>query len=200
MPKCFSENERSYLRQRLMQEAKKSLIQYGARKTTVDELVKRVNIPKGTFYLFYKSKELLFFDVFRAFHDEIQEKLTSEIKDLKGGINAQKLTEIIFNLYKTAEDSFILKSITSGEMELILRKLPTEIAKEHAAEDDFNLEQLVNLVPDMRANQVPAFSAALRSIFLSMLHKHEIGEEAFDDALKIMIKGVVIQMFTGESL
>nr|WP_277934491.1 TetR family transcriptional regulator [Parablautia intestinalis] len=26
--------------------------------TTVDEVVKRVNIPKGIFYLFYKSKEL----------------------------------------------------------------------------------------------------------------------------------------------
>ncbi len=198
MPKSFSDSERAYIKERLMQEAKQSLIKYGVRKTTVDELVKRVNIPKGTFYLFYKSKELLLFDVFLAFHDEIQEKLTSEIKDLKGEINAQKLTEIIFNLYKTAEKSFILKSITSGEMELILRKLPTEIAKGHAAEDDFNLEQLVNLVPDMRAHQVPAFSAALRSIFLSMLHKHEIGEEAFDHALKIMIKGVVIQMFKGE--
>ncbi|WP_286081321.1 TetR/AcrR family transcriptional regulator [Parablautia intestinalis] len=31
--------------------------------TTVDEIVKRVNIPKGTFYLFYKSKELLLFEV-----------------------------------------------------------------------------------------------------------------------------------------
>lgn len=200
MPKSFSDSERAYIKRRLIQEAKQSLIKYGVRKTTVDELVKRVNIPKGTFYLFYKSKELLLFDVFMAFHDEIQEKLTFEIKGLKAGINAQKLTELIFNLYKTAEESFILKSITSGEMELILRKLPPEIAKEHAARDDFNLEKLVYLVPDMRADQVPVFSAALRSIFLSMLHKHEIGEEVFDDALKIMINGVVIQMFKGEAL
>lgn len=200
MPKSFSDSEREYIKQRLIQEAKKSLIKYGVRKTTVDELVKRVNIPKGTFYLFYKSKELLFFDVFKAFHDEVQEKLTSEIKGLKTGINAQKLTVLIFNLYKTVEESSILKSITSGEMELILRKLPPEIAKEHAAEDDFKLEQLVRLVPDMKANQVPVFSAALRSVFLSMLHKHEIGEEVFDDALKIMINGVVIQMFKGEAL
>ena len=31
-----------------------------------------------------------------------------------------------------------------------------------------------------------------------MLHKHEIGEEVFDDALKVMIYGVVILMFSGE--
>lgn len=198
MPKSFSDSERTYIKQRLMQEAKQSLIQYGVRKTTVDELVRRVNIPKGTFYLFYKSKELLFFDVLQAFHDEMQQKLISEIKGLNAKINAQKLSELIFKLYKTVEESFILKFITGGEMELILRKLPPEIAEKHAAEDDFNLEQLVHLVPDMRADQVPSFSAALRSIFLSMLHKHEIGEEVFDDALKIMINGVVIQMFIGE--
>ncbi len=31
----------------------------GVKKTTVDELVKRVGIPKGTFYLFYPSKDCL---------------------------------------------------------------------------------------------------------------------------------------------
>jgi hypothetical protein len=39
--------------------------------------------------------------------------------------------------------------------------------------------------------------AALRGIFLAMLHKHEIGDEIFDEALKIMIHGVVMQMFGG---
>ncbi len=35
--------------------------QQGVRKTSVDELVKYANISKGAFYLFYTSKELLFF-------------------------------------------------------------------------------------------------------------------------------------------
>lgn len=64
MPKSYSEQEREYIKTRLKEEAAKCLAQYGVRRTTVDEIVKRVNIPKGTFYLFYKSKELLLFDVF----------------------------------------------------------------------------------------------------------------------------------------
>ena len=59
MPKTFTDSEREYIKERLIEEAKKSLSQHGIRKTTVDELVKRVNIPKGTFYLFYESKERL---------------------------------------------------------------------------------------------------------------------------------------------
>ena len=52
MPKSYSDQEREYIKKRLKDEATKCLIQYGVRRTTVDEIVKRVNIPKGTFYLF----------------------------------------------------------------------------------------------------------------------------------------------------
>lgn len=195
MPKTFTETEREYIKKRLYEEAKICLLEFGVRKTTVDELVKRVNIPKGTFYLFYKSKELLFFDVFCSLHNEINEKLFSKIADIKGDISPAKLTEIIFGLYKMVEDSFMLKFVTNGEMEFLIRKLPPEIAKSHAKEDDLSLDKLLSIVPNMKAENIRSFSAALRGIFLSMLYKHEIGEDVFDDALKIMINGVVIQMF-----
>ena len=198
MPKTFSESERAYIQQRLKEEAKICLAQYGVRKTTVDELVKRVKIPKGTFYLFYESKELLLFEVFLAFHDEIQAKLISDLTDLKGELDAQKFTQLIWKLYRTVEESFMLQFMTNGEMELLIRKLPSEIAKIHAEKDDFSVENLISLVPQMKNVNCKAFSAALRGIFMAMLHKHEIGEEVFDEALKIMIQGVVIQMFEGE--
>lgn len=199
MPKTFSENEREYIKQRLKEEAKLCLTQFGVRKTTVDELVKRVKIPKGTFYLFYESKELLLFEVFLAFHDEIQAKLISDITALNGELDAQKFTELIWGLYKTVEESFMLQFMTNGEMELLIRKLPPEVAKIHTEKDDFSVEKLISLVPKMKNVNCKAFSAALRGIFLAMLHKHEIGEEVFDEALKIMIHGVVIQMFEGEA-
>jgi len=198
MPKTFTKNEREFIQKRLMEEAKNCLVQYGARKTTVDELVKRVNIPKGTFYLFYDSKELLFYDVFNYFHDELHEKIISEIASLKQDIDPDKLTQLIFSLYKMVGDSFLLKFMTEGELEMMLRKLPPETAAKHAEKDDFSIEQLLSLVPDLKTDQNRVFSAALRGVFLSMLHKHEIGDEVFDDALKIMIYGVVVQMFGGE--
>ncbi len=200
MPKTFSDSEREYIKQRLREEAKQCLTLYGVRKTTVDELVKRVKIPKGTFYLFYDSKELLFFDVFCAFHDEMQEKILSEIASVEGPMNVSQLTEFFFKFYKMVEESFMLQLMTNGNLELLIRKLPPEVAVKHAENDDINVEQLMALIPNMKSDNIPAFSAALRGVFLSMLHKHEIGEEIFDDALKILIRGVVIQMSEGVSL
>lgn len=199
MPKTFSDSERAYIRERLMEEGKACLSLYGIRKTTVDELVKRVKIPKGTFYLFYESKDLLFFDIFCTLHDEMQEKLLAELAVLEGDMDADTLTNLFFSLYKSLDDSYLLKLITSGELELLFRKLPPELVKQHAEMDDFRVEELVSLVPNLKAQDIRVFSAAMRGIFISLLHKREVGEEVFDEALRVMLRGVALQMFEGES-
>lgn len=75
LPKTYSEQEREYIDKRLREEAMNCMAAYGIRKTTVDELVRRVRIPKGTFYLFYESKEQLLFQVLMEFHKTIEKQL-----------------------------------------------------------------------------------------------------------------------------
>jgi AcrR family transcriptional regulator len=195
MPKAFSEQEKTYIRKRLKEEAALCLEKYGIRKTTVDELVKRVNIPKGTFYLFYTSKELLFFDVFLDFHETMHAELLKVIEDFGEKPTPDQIAELIFCLYKEAENSIFYRFAFNGELEWLLRKLPPEVSKAHAEIDDLSIERFLSLIPGVQNIKVPAFSAALRGIFLSMLHKREIGEKDFDEALKIMIRGIILQMF-----
>ena len=73
MPKIYSEIEKKNIRIALRREASKCLGLYGVKKTSVDELVSRVGIPKGTFYLFYENKESLFLDVIENFSNEAEE-------------------------------------------------------------------------------------------------------------------------------
>jgi len=91
----------------------------------------------------------------------------------------------------------MLSFLTNGEMERLIRKLSPEVAQAHVEEDDMIVEQLL-LVPNMKADKSKVFSAALRGIFLSMLHKQEIGEDVFDETLEMLIHGVVMKMFEGE--
>lgn len=201
MPKSFTESERAYMKNRLMKEAQICLTQFGMRKTTVDELVKRVNIPKGTFYLLYSSKELLFFDVFCQLHDELQSQLLSQIHALEGNVTPDAITDLIFGLYKQVDSPFLYSFIASGDLELLIRKLPPEVAMAHAEEDNFSMEQLLSLLPGVHTEgNIQVFSAVLRAIFMTMLHKKEIGEDVFDDAIKVMLRGVVLQLFEGEAL
>ncbi|MDD2980865.1 MAG: TetR/AcrR family transcriptional regulator [Hespellia sp.] len=195
LPKCYSEQERAYIKNRLKEEAAKCMGQYGIRRTTVDELVKRVKIPKGTFYLFYQSKELLLFEVILEFHDQIEQELYQAIQRIGGEqCDAKKVTDVIFGFFQKAAASPVLKMIGSEEVELLARKLPAEVLQGHLEYDNDMVERVFSLLPVKREVDKDAFSAAFRGIYFATLHKEEMGEEHFDQALKLMIHGLVLQM------
>lgn len=199
MPKTFSDSERAYIRQKLTDEAEFCLAQFGIKKTTVDELVNRAGIPKGTFYLFYDSKELLFFEVFNKIHDKIHADLLEQIQQMPGRVGPEELTDLMAGLFVKMESSFLYRLMMDGELEMLMRRLPPEVTLQHAEKDNLSIEMFISMVPGIKAERTQVFSAALRGIFLSMLHKHEIGDVVFNDALKMMLRGIVIQMFEEDS-
>ena len=195
MPKSYSEQEKDYIKKRLKEEAAKCLAQYGVRRTTVDEIVKRVNIPKGTFYLFYKSKELLLFDVIQEQQETVNRELyrvVSSIADTE--FSADKLTDIVFGFYKMTEKMLILKLLDLNEVELLVRKLPQEVVEEHFRDDTDTIEKMLALFPVKKEVDINVISAAFHAIYFATLHKAEIGEEHYDKALRTLIYGVVTQI------
>ena len=195
MPKSYSEQEREYIKKRLKEEAAKCLAQYGIRRTTVDEIVKRVNIPKGTFYLFYKSKELLLFDVIQEQHEIINRELYRILSDIANtDFSAEKLTDVIFEFFKMTEEMLILKLLDINEVELLVRKLPQETIAEHFLDDTDMIEKMLTLFPVKKEVDIKVISAAFHAIYFATLHKAEIGEEHYDEALRTLIYGVVTQI------
>jgi len=198
MPKSYTENERTIIKNSLKHEAMECMRLYGIRKTTVDELVKRVHIPKGTFYLFYESKELLMFDALNDFHDVIQSEILNDIQTIisEGTINVDCLTKLFTRFYMKSENSFLPQLLFSGEVESLMRKLPPEIVSLHQEKDDMNVGKLLQSFPGINVDEKTAekYSAAFRAVFLSMLHKREIGENLFYESLELMVRGLIIQI------
>ncbi len=195
MPKSYSDQEREYIVKRLKEEAVKCLSQYGVRRTTVDELVKRVGIPKGTFYLFYKSKELLLFEVIQEQHDAINNDLAAALSVIsRKAITADTLTDLIFDFFKKTEEMPILKLLDTDEVELLVRKLPKEVVEAHLQDDTDTIGQMLSMFPVKKDVDVKAISAAFHAIYFATLHKADIGEDSYDEALRILIRGVVNQL------
>ncbi len=195
MPKSYSEEERAYIIERLKEEATDCLSTYGVKKTTVDELVKRVKIPKGTFYLFYKSKEQLLFEVFLELHEKIEKQMLEGLSSMKiGNISIEDMTDLIYRFYKIADESPLIKLLTSGDIEILARKLPKEVVSEHFVQDDFLIEKIFLMIPNANEKDVGTFSTAFRNIFFTMVYKKEMGEKNYDESLKILIRGLVIQL------
>ncbi|MDD6627961.1 MAG: TetR/AcrR family transcriptional regulator [Lachnospiraceae bacterium] len=195
LPKAYSDQEKEYIRKRLKEEAAKCLAQYGIKRTTVDEIVQRVKIPKGTFYLFYQSKEMLLFEVILEQHDLIEEKLWKEISTIAPkDFNAEKLTDIIVGFYQMAGEMPILKLLNSGEIELLARKLPPQVLEEHLGHDNAMVDRLFASFPIKNNVDTRALSAAFRAIYFSTLHKEEIGEEHYEEGLRLMVVGLINQL------
>lgn len=195
MPKRYSEEERAYIRKRLKEEAVSCMGQFGIRRTTVDEIVKRVNIPKGTFYLFYKSKELLLFDVIQEQHELINQKLYQEISGFSHEpFSVEKLTDVIFEFYKMTEEMPMFQLMDSQEIELLVRKLPREVVEAHLQDDTDSIQKLFSFLPVKKEVDIKVVSAAFHAIYYATLHKDEIGEDGYDEALRMLIHGLIVQV------
>ena len=178
----------------MKEEAADCLATYGVRRTTVDEIVRRVNIPKGTFYLFYQSKELLLFEVIQEQQQSINRRLFQVISGLSGTkVSAEELTDAIYAFYKMAEEMPILKLIGTGEVELLARRLPREVVQAHLQDDTDTIGEMLAMLPVKKDVDINVVSAAFHAVYYATLHKAEIGE-AYDQALRTLIYGIVAQL------
>ena len=179
----------------MKEEAAACMAQFGIRRTTVDEIVKRVHIPKGTFYLFYQSKELLLFEVIQEQHELVNQKLYQELSGLaETDLTAERIIDVIFEFYKLTEEMPVFRLMDSEEIELLVRKLPQEVVEAHLREDTDTIKELFALLPAKIEVDPDVLSAAFHAIYYATLHKKEIGEAQYEQALRLLIRGVVTQI------
>ena len=117
MPKVYSEAERAQIDRRLREEAVYCLGAFGVKGTTVDLLVKRVNIPKGTFYLFYSSKELLLFRAMLELHEQMEAALIEQLEALPDKRDVDAVTDAIVGLSARCEE--MLEYVKTADMSLV---------------------------------------------------------------------------------
>lgn len=193
MATAFSKQERDFIEKKLKEVARDCLGRYGVRKTTVDQLVEMTGISKGSFYNFYSGKEQLFFKVLEEYQEAMINELLSKF-EMEESIGVARFTEAIYDLYQNVRQSFIMTIILNDELEYLMRKVPQEVLSNHHSLDTLLVEKIFSHV-QLKANvSAELVSTALRGIFMSMLHVNEVGEQYFDEALKLLINGLALQV------
>ena len=202
MPKSYTDQEKEYIIRRLKDEAMNCMSVYGIRRTTVDELVRRVRIPKGTFYLFYESKEQLLFEALMEFHEKIEGQLLQRVERMSGREpDVESVTDLLMDFFRQADEAPVIRLMSSGELEILARKLPREQLAAHFSEDAGMAEMVIaRLFPGMEdeaENVAEQFGDAFRTIFTAMIYGHEGGTAGTGntDSLRLLIRGLVLQLF-----
>ena len=192
MPKIYTEEEKERIRNSLRREASLCLAVFGVRRTTVDELVERVGIPKGTFYLFYKNKEELFFDVLVNFSSRMESLYLQMLQELDENHIVTSLTdvftEIALHIYKEG----IFRFLSQGEMDLITRRLDEDRVESISIVRHDMLRNLFSYFAIDDENDIEAFSKGYEAILYTLLHAERIPE--IEKTLRFLIRGLVLQM------
>ncbi|WP_010098056.1 TetR/AcrR family transcriptional regulator [Ornithinibacillus scapharcae] len=156
-------------------------------------------IAQGTFYNFFESKEVIYFLLLEQDEKEIKQNVIDILKH-SNEITATVFANVIFATVKQIENyPLIQRLFTTDEYEILVRKLPNDLLKEHSDRDMLSFNPLLEQWKDEGkidaniSNEV--VTSALRAFFLMTIHKREIGESLYDQTLQFMAEGIALSLF-----
>lgn len=194
-PKAFSAQEKDLVRSKLIDAAGSFLATTGIRKTSVEELAHAAGISKGAFYMFYESKELLFLDALEQEQALIHDTIIS--RTAKASTRRDAFVAAVTEMYHSFIAKPWLLAFAGEEYELLLRRIPPERIAEHIALDNASMRRLLGLLGEGLSVSPELLSAAMRMLFMGILHRREVGEQWADPAFEFMLEALADRMFTG---
>ncbi len=116
------EEKKQAQRQAIMDVAREYFARFGYRRAVIDDIVGEVGIAKGTFYLYFKSKDQLFFELIHQLHHELLAKFEEVFGQEMTA--EEKLRVIIEMSFQAFEDYPLMARIIADDPEFrIVTKL-----------------------------------------------------------------------------
>lgn len=123
MPKSFSEQEKQNIRGILIDSCRLSWKNYGYKRTNIDELCQKAGISKGAFYIFFPSKERLFYETLL----DVQQGLYALMEDILAEEPGKAgLAKALKAVYAEYDKSPFLYDTASADFTGFINKLAPE--------------------------------------------------------------------------
>lgn len=99
MPKTFSDEEKIIIVRGLLDACKKNWVEKGYKATKISTLCQSVNISKGAFYIFFESKEDIFYQVFKQTQKDLYENIEKHLSNNQNKNGIVYGMKEIFDIY-----------------------------------------------------------------------------------------------------
>src|SRR5262245_50386028 len=189
MPKGFTEQEKAHIRSSLLAKGREYFGTYGLRKTNVEDLTSAVGISKGAFYLFYDSKEALFFELLRQYEADFKMTMLGDIAQ-PGLAPADRMKSILKKALSVWKSNALFAQFSKAEYELLLHKLPPEQVQAHLSDDDaFAIEFIgawkqAGITIDCEPRLL---TGLIRALFFVSLHEDEFGADIYPKVIETLL-------------
>lgn len=138
---AFSDIEKKNIRIKLIASCEESWAKFGYKKTSVDELCEKAGISKGAFYLFYESKEDLFYNVITNIQVRLVELTKKTLGDTPTKYDLSTTLKLIYREYMKIPFVFEMRS---PDFIAFMNKLPKEKIDELEFHGQHDIQQIVD--------------------------------------------------------
>ncbi|MEX2178224.1 MAG: TetR/AcrR family transcriptional regulator [Gemmatimonadaceae bacterium] len=177
MPRPFSEGERERISGALLEAGRTHFARHGVRKANVEGLTREVGIAKGSFYLFFASKEALFFAVLLDLEQELRARLIERMQRSFG--SAAELVEVLLRTQFESLETHPLLAILNNPDEAmpLLRAIPPERLRDARDDDQRFFAELITdgvaangIACQLTPRDIDMLAALPRALYVMGLH------------------------------
>jgi AcrR family transcriptional regulator len=199
LAKEFGKDEKEMIRTALIEAGRELFSRYGLKRTGIGELTKAAGIAQGSFYIFFGSKEELYFEIL----EDEEKKIAGILEDM---LDSAEITKSGFKIFMKKyfeivhTNPFLENLIQKSEYERLMRKLPEEKRRKHLQGESELIDGAIKRLREQERikNVDPEVLAGLyHALFLLRLHVKDIGEEVFPKVMdlitELMAEGLIIK-------
>ncbi|PAQ13500.1 TetR family transcriptional regulator [Bacillaceae bacterium SAOS 7] len=187
----FTNEEKEKIYRSLLEQGRQLFSTHGLKKTSIGDLTKAVGIAQGSYYLFFQSKEELYFAVLEQEEETIRTYLVEKYFST-GAFSKEQFREFLRESFAIMEENpFIQQLHQDGLLETLFRKIPADKLEQHFANDS---AFLLPFIEDAQANGVliqkdpETIVSLIRSMVLLSLQKEKIGVAHYEETIELLIE------------
>ncbi|MGD9116797.1 MAG: TetR/AcrR family transcriptional regulator [Dehalococcoidia bacterium] len=196
MPRGFTEPEKRVIREKLIEKGRQHFERFGVRRTNVADLAREAGIAKGSFYLFFESKEDLFLTINEEFDKKLQRELSRRLAKAKNPKETlRKFLRYVLDLFEI--DPMLKLSVDKEEFESLSRRIPAAKFRRHQESTMSFLTQLVERWQQegiIRDYDPRVIVGAVKSLYFVVLHRDFIGKAVSRQVADLLIASLVANL------
>ncbi|MEL6346937.1 MAG: TetR/AcrR family transcriptional regulator [Myxococcota bacterium] len=199
MPRAYTEQEQAQIREALLQVGTERFIAHGLGRVTVAELTAAVGIGKGSFYLFFESKEELFLQAIE--HAEVSRNAVflAALAPIEARGDGRAVVVQFFTLQAELLERHPLfrRLLEPGTIQRLTRKLSPDRLAAHRQGDRRWIGETVErwkrvglVSSDLDPDMVFGLSAAM----LALARERSLIGASFSQTLALIVRGIAEQL------
>ncbi len=190
MPRAFSSRERELIEAKLCTAGLEQFQQQGLRRTNVAALARAAGIAKGSFYLFFPSKEALLLLLLQRRQQELRGQLDRLVHD-SSLLPRDRVERFLRICFESFADSPAYGALSDPEdIESLVRALPPGALEQAQADEDGYLVGILQAWQDageLTPLEPEALVGLVRLVQAAARGRDRIGAERFPKTVEVMV-------------